>query len=61
MEQNNKQQQNDNQQKEISMLINSNQTQLNIEENTKKLKDQLSNTQNNLNNPPTNENHLQEG
>ena len=52
MEQNNKEQQNNNQPKEKNMILNSNRTPLNIEENTKKLKDQLSNTENSLNNRP---------
>ena len=57
MEKNNKDQQNDNQPKEINMVLNSSQTPLNIEQNTKMLKDQLSNIQNNPDNPLSNENN----
>ena len=60
MEKNKKDQQNDNQPKEINMVLNSSQTPLNIEQNTKMLKDQLSNIQNNPGNPLSNENNIQE-
>lgn len=60
MEQNNKEQQNPNQAKEVNMALQQDQTPLNIEENTKQLKEQLSNPKNNQTNPVNDNNGKEE-
>ena len=53
MNQNVPEQKDNNQQKEINMVLNPDQIPINIEENTQELKEQLSNTQNPPKNPLT--------
>ena len=60
MNQNVPEQKDNNQQKEINMVLNPDQIPINIEENTQELKEQLSNTQNPPKNSLTNENYPKE-